>query len=47
MAEEQRAKGIAWAPENILEIISLRKGNKARKGQPGPRDQAFEKEVPP
>lgn len=47
MAEEQKAKGIEWAGENVLEIISLRKGNKARKGQAGPRDQALEKEVPP
>lgn len=46
MAEEQRAKGNEWAGENVLEMISLRKGNKARKGQDGPRHQAFEKEVP-
>lgn len=46
MAEEQRAKGIEWAAENVLEMISLRKGNTTRKGQEGPRDQTFGKEVP-
>lgn len=29
MAEEQRAKGIEWAGENVFGVISLRKGNKA------------------
>lgn len=27
-----------------MEVISLRKGNKARKGQEDPRDQMFERE---
>lgn len=29
MSEEQRAKGIEWAGENVFEVISLR--NKERK----------------
>lgn len=43
MAEEQGGKGTEWA--GFLEVISLRKGNKARKGQEDPRDQVFEREL--
>lgn len=45
MAEEQGGKGIEWAGGYVLEVISLRKGNKVKKDHEDPRDQVFEREL--